>query len=229
MALPGSHSAAAVSPSRQGTATLVEQHDTAQPGSGAVARGRLACDRVDQRVREAEEPEREQRGGGSGSPRPPGGEATGDDEHLAHEQRRRRQTGKGAERDPEHRPERSLRSPDPADGVAGRARFVPEQRRRRVEAERLRERVPDDVDGDACERERRAEADAERDDAHVLEARVGEQPLPGHRLPQERHGDGEREQAEADEHRLRRRRADHRGERLARAPGDEEHGGQQRC
>ena len=99
---------------------------------------------------------------------------------------------------------------DSADGVAGRARFVPEQRRRRVEAERLRQRVSDDVHDDACERERRAEADAERDDAHVLEARVGEQPLPGHRLPQERHGDREREEAEADEHRLRRGRADDR-------------------
>ena len=61
-----------------------------------------------------------------------------------------------------------------------------EQRRRGVEAERLRERVTDDVDRDAGERERAAEADPERDHAHVLEARVGEQPLPGLRPPEER-------------------------------------------
>ena len=45
-----------------------------------------------------------------------------------------------------------------------------------------------------------AEADPERDHAHVLEARVGEQPLPGQRPPEERHRDGERDEPEADEH-----------------------------
>ena len=81
-----------------------------------------------------------------------------------------------------------------------RAGSMREQRRRGVEAERLRERVAGDVDHDAGERERGAEADAERDHAHVLEARVGEQPLPRQRAPEERHGDGERDQPEADEH-----------------------------
>ena len=87
----------------------------------------------------------------------------------------------------------------PVDGVAGRARVVREQRRRGVEAERLGDRVPDDVDDDAGDRERRREADAERDHAHVLEARVGEQPLPGERAPEERDGDGQRDEPEADE------------------------------
>ena len=199
-----------MSASRQGTATHVEQRDSAQAGRRAVARGRLAGGRLDQRVREAEEAEGEQPGGDGCSPRPPGREAAGDDQDLADEERRGRQAGERAERDPEHRAERGLRAADAARRVAGRARFVAEQRRRRVEAERLRERVPDDVDRDAGERERRAEADAERDHAHVLEARVGEQPLPGQRLPEERHGDGEREQAEADQDGAGGRRSDHR-------------------
>ena len=82
-----------------------------------------------------------------------------------------------------------------------------EQRRRGVEAERFRERVPGDVDRDAGERERGREADPERDHAHVLEARVGEQPLPGERAPEERHRDRERGEPEPDQHRLRRCRA----------------------
>ena len=88
--------------------------------------------------------------------------------------------------------------------------------------------VGDDVDGDAGQRERRAEADPERDHAHVLEARVGEQPLPGQRAPEERHRDGERDEAEGDQDGLRRLLADDRGERLLGAPGDEQHGGQER-
>ena len=86
------------------------------------------------------------------------------------------------------------------------AGLVSEERHGSVEAERLGDRVRDDVDGDAGERERCREADAERDDAHVLEARVGEQPLPGERPPEERHRDGEGDETEADEDALRRPR-----------------------
>ena len=82
--------------------------------------------------------------------------------------------------------------------------------------------------GDAGERERAAEADPERDHAHVLEARVGEQPLPRLRPPEERDRDGERDEPEADEHAARRAHADRRCERLLRAPGDEQHGGEER-
>ena len=64
-----------------------------------------------------------------------------------------------------------------------------QQRQRGVEAERLGERVAGDVDDDAGDRERGAEADPERDHAHVLEARVGQQALPRQRPPQERDGD----------------------------------------
>ena len=60
--------------------------------------------------------------------------------------------------------------------------------------------MPDDVHRDAGERDRRRESDAECDHAHVLEARVGEQTLPGERPPQERDGDGEREESEAHQH-----------------------------
>ena len=40
---------------------------------------------------------------------------------------------------------------------------------------------------------------AERDHAHVLEAGVGQQALPGQRAPEERHRDGQRGEAEEDE------------------------------
>ena len=43
-----------------------------------------------------------------------------------------------------------------------------------------------DVDGDAGESERRGEADAEPDHAHVLQAGIREQALPRQRPPQER-------------------------------------------
>ncbi len=108
------------------------------------------------------------------------------------------------------------------------ARVVAEQRRRGVEAECLGDRVPDDVDRDAGERERASEADSERDHAHVLEARVGEQPLPGLWPPEERHRHGERDEPEADEHTTGGALADRRGERLLGAPGDEQHGRQER-
>ncbi len=96
----------------------------------------------------------------------------------------------------------SVRSvgPMPVTPWAAGARLVAEERHRGVEAERLRDRVAGDVEHDAGERERRAEADPERDHAHVLEARVGEQALPGQRSPEERDGDGERGEPERDEH-----------------------------
>ena len=61
------------------------------------------------------------------------------------------------------------------------------------------------------------EADPERDHAHVLEARVGEQALPGQRPPEERHRDGERDEPEGDQDaRSRVSLADDRRERLLR-------------
>ena len=105
---------------------------------------------------------------------------------------------------------------------------VREQRRRCVEAERLGDRVPDDVDDHACDRERSREREAEREHAHVLEARVREQALPRLRAPEERDGDRERQEPEADEERARRVLADGGGERTLGAPRDDEHGGKQR-
>ena len=103
-----------------------------------------------------------------------------------------------------------------------------EQRRRSVEAERLRDAWRDDVDGDAGERERRPETDAERDHAHVLEARVGEQPLPRQRAPEKRDRNGERDEPEEDQDVLSRSRADDGRERVLGAPRDEQHRGEKR-
>ena len=105
-----------------------------------------------------------------------------------------------------------------------RARRRAQERARGVEAERLCERVPGDVDDDAGERERGPEADPERDDAHVLEARVGEQPLPRQRSPQERDGDQQRGEPKADEDAADGAGADRRRERMLRPPGDEQDG-----
>ena len=143
------------------------------------------------------------------------------------EERRRRQPGERPEREAHGRAEGRLGARDACDGVAGRAWLVPEQRRRGVEAECLRDRMPDDVHGDAGERDRRRESDPERDHAHVLEARVGEQPLPGERPPQEGDGDGQRQESEADQHDAPRVGSDRRLERALDAPGDEQHCGQE--
>src|SRR5205085_2742544 len=70
-----------------------------------------------------------------------------------------------------------------------------EERRRSIEADRLGDRVPRDVHRDAGERERRAEPEPECDHAHVLEARVGKEPLPRQRPPEKRHGDRERHES----------------------------------
>ena len=98
-----------------------------------------------------------------------------------------------------------------------------QQRQRGVEAERLGERVAGDVEHDAGDRERGAEPDPERDHPHVLEARVGEQPLPRQRPPKERHRDEHRRQPERDEHRARRAGPDRRLEGLLDPPGDQQH------
>ena len=71
----------------------------------------------------------------------------------------------------------------------------------RVEAERLGDRVPGHVHDDAGHRKRVRECEAEGEHAHVLEARIREQALPGERAPEEGHRDGEREEPEADEER----------------------------
>ena len=75
--------------------------------------------------------------------------------------------------------------------MAGRAGLVTQEGRRGVEAERLRDGVPCDVHGDAGESERGREPDTQGDHTHVLEARVGEEPLPGERAPEERDRDRE--------------------------------------
>ena len=80
-----------------------------------------------------------------------------------------------------------------------------------VEAERLGDRMGDDMDGDAGDSERGREADAERDDAHVLEARVGKKALPRERPPEERDRDREGDETETDEDALRRPGPDDRG------------------
>ena len=104
-----------------------------------------------------------------------------------------------------------------------------EQRRGRVEAESLGDRVPGDVHDDARHRERSGEREAEGQHAHVLQARVREQALPGERAPEEGHGDRERDEPEADEDALRRLLADGGGERTVGAPRDDEHGGEERA
>ena len=188
----GSHNAAAVRASSIVVATAVRAVDRAQAGGCVtIAPSWLAGDGVDERVGKAEEAQGEEDRGSAGGPRASHLEAARDDEDLAHEQRRRRQPCECAERDAERGAEGRLRPPDAADRVAGGARLVPEQRRRRVEAESLGQRVADDVDRDACEGERATEADAERDHAHVLETRVGEQALPRLWSPQEWHGNAE--------------------------------------
>ncbi len=113
---------------------------------------------------------------------------------------------------------------DAGDGVLGGLRLVLDERRRSVEADGLRDSVRDDVDSDAGEGERRPEPDAERDHAHVLEARIGEQALPGKRAPEKRNGNRKRYEAEEDQDVLSRPRADDVCERMLGAPGDKQHG-----
>ena len=105
--------------------------------------------------------------------------------------------------------------PTPVAARPAGGRDVREQRRRRVEAERLGDRVAGDVHDDAGHRERRREREPEGEHAHVLQARVREQALPGERAPQERDGDRERDEPEADEDSLRHLLADGGRERLS--------------
>ena len=188
----------------------------------------LAGSRLDQRVDETDEGEPEQDDREPRRPRSSGLEAAGDDQELAQEERRRRQTRERPEREPHRGAQAAFRPPDAGHTVRRRARLVADERRRGVEAERLRDRVGGDVDGDPGDRERRREADPERDHAHVLEARIREQALPGERPPQERNRNRQRDEPEPDQHVLRRVRADHGRERVLRAPGNEQHARQER-
>ncbi len=172
-----------------------------RPGAAPAAPPRLAGDRLDQRVDEPEEPEREQDRGDIRQPM--GGRPAKPPATISTSLTKSGDGGSPASvpsESPIAAPSAGCGAADAAGRVPAGARLVSEQRRRRVEAERLRDRVPDDVDGDAGERERRAEADPERDHAHVLEARVGEQPLPGERPPEERDRDRERDEPEGDQH-----------------------------
>ena len=215
-AIPAASTAAAVRRKQQAPGDGAEREDDARgPAGRRVAPARPPASRFDQGVHEAEEPEREQDRGRCGGPGRPACEPAGDDQDLADEERRGRKAGERAERDAEHASRARAGCAARRGGVCAARGSCAEQRRRGIEAERLRDRVPGDVHRDAGERERGSEADPERDHAHVLEAGVGEQALPGQRAPEERHGDGEREQTEADQHSARRRLADHRRERLA--------------
>src|SRR5579871_3448164 len=71
-----------------------------------------------------------------------------------------------------------------------------------VEPEGLRDRVPEEMDDHPGKRKRCCEPDSEREDAHVFEAGIREQSLPGERSPEEWDGDSEREKPEADQHLL---------------------------
>ena len=230
MSLPGSQMPAAVSPSKQHSRDGGQNGNAAQAGHGTanVAATRLADRRLQQRVHEAEEAESEQERRRRRGPRPAALESARDDQQLAQEERRRRQPREEPERDAERRSELRARVTDPRHRMSRRARLVSQERCRRVEAERLRDRVRDHVDGDACECERRAEADAERDHAHVLEARVREQAFPGERPPEEGDGHRERGEPERDQHALSGVDADNRRERMLAAPRNEQHRGQQR-
>ena len=95
--LAGSHG-------RGGQAQQEGERDGREGGEPAAARGPAAAraagaadGRLDQRVREAEETQREEHGGDRGDPVAAGLEAAGHDQHLAHEQRRGRQAGERGE------------------------------------------------------------------------------------------------------------------------------------
>ena len=195
----------------------------------AVAPSGLAHRRLQQRMCEAEESERKQERGRARGPRPSGLETARDDEHLAEEQRRRRQAGQRSERDAHHASKRRIRSRNAGHGTLGRTRLVRDERGRGIEARRLRHGMRCDVNGDARQGKRCPEPDAERDHSHVLEARIGEQPFPGERAPKKGNRDGKRQEAEEDQDVLRCPHADHGRERMLGAPRDEQHGGQQRC
>ena len=200
MSLPGSQSAAPLSARSTHDGDAGQRPDAPESRRlRAVAAMRLADGRLDQSVGETEEAEREQQRRRRGGPGASGLEAPGQDQDLAREEREGRQAGEHAEGDAHRRSQHGLGAGDAGDGMSRGAGLVSEQRNGGVEAERLGDRVGDDVDGDTGESERCREADAERDDAHVLEARVGEQPLPGERPPEERDRDGERDETEADE------------------------------
>ena len=207
-----------------------------EPRSGRATGGeraaggfaRLADHALEQRVQEAEEAERERRPPPPRPPRLAGRDAAEQDQQLGDEQRRRRQAAERAEADAHRRGRRPARGGDARGRLARGLGVVAQQRQRRVEAERLGEPVAGDVDDHAGDRQRGAEADAERDDPHVLEARVGEQALPRQRPPEERDRDDQRGQAEADEERAGGRAADAGVERRLHAPGDQHDRRQQR-
>ena len=148
---------------------------------------------------EAEEAEREQEHRGDDDAGVAGFDAAEGDEQLGDEERRGRQACERAEAAADHRADARVGARDAAGGMRGRGRLHAEQRHGRVEAQRLRDGMAGDVHDDPDERERVAEADAERDHAHVLEARVGQEALPGERAPEERHRDRERREPEEDE------------------------------
>ena len=102
-------------------------------------------------------------------------------------------------------------------------RVVAQQRDRRVEPERLRQGVPGEVDDHANRRQRRGKPDPEREDSHVLEARICEQPLPCHRPPQEGDRDRQRHQPEREEHGLGDAVVQGWAEGVEDAPGDQDH------
>ena len=102
---------------------------------------------------EPEEAEREEDRRRGCLPGPARGEPAGDDEDLAGEERRRRQPGERSERDPHRRAERGRRAAHPGGRAPAGARDVREQRRGRVEAERLGDRVARHVHDDAGHRE----------------------------------------------------------------------------
>ena len=89
-----------------------------------------------------------------------------------------------------------------------------EERNCRREPDGLRDCVTRDVHDDTDQRKRVSEADSERDDAHVLEAGIGQESLPRQRAPEERHGDRKRGEAEEHEDLARGMRTDGPRERL---------------
>ena len=225
----GSQSAAAVRASSSGTATAVSVVTARSPGAGSRSRRRGLPDHRVDRARARARGTRA-RGGSPPLPAAQGRPTWKPPATISTSLTKRGDGGSPASapsETPSEAPSAGSVLPMPPTAVAGGAWVVAEERRRCIEAERLRERVADDVDRDAGECERAAEADPERDHAHVLEARVGEQALPRLRAPEERHRHGERDEPEADEHAAGGANADRRRECLLRAPGDEQHGRQQ--
>ena len=101
-------------------------------------------------MREPEEAEREEDRCSAGSPGPTRLEPARDDQHLAREERGRGKRGERPERQPDGERETRSRAGQAADLVRARAMIMGEERRRRVEAEALRDRMPRDVHDQAA-------------------------------------------------------------------------------